>query len=181
MSTGSRPSGNDTAGAGNHAALDIHGVMRRLPHRFPFLLVDRVLECVPGERIRALKNVTYNEPYFTGHFPSRPLMPGVLIIEALAQVAGLLAYISADVLPNPDASVYFVGIDKARFRRPVQPGDQLILNARYERALRGIWQLATVAEVDGEEVAHAQIMVAPNIKEATAASSEAAARTGEPS
>jgi len=149
--------------------LDIQGVMQRLPHRYPFLLVDRVLECVRGQSIRAVKNVTYNEPYFSGHFPTRPVMPGVLIIEALAQVAGLLAYISADVIANPDATVYFVGIDKARFRRPVLPGDQLILIARFERSLRGIWQLATVAEVDGEEVAHAQLMVAPNLKEATAA------------
>ena len=146
--------------------LDISGVMLRLPHRYPFLLVDRVLECVRGESIRAVKNVTFNEPFFTGHFPGRPVMPGVLIIEALAQVAGLLAYITADVIANPDASVYFVGIDKARFRRPVVPGDQLILTARYERALRGIWQLATAALVDDQEVAHAQIMVAPNLKEA---------------
>ncbi|HTT03999.1 MAG TPA: 3-hydroxyacyl-ACP dehydratase FabZ [Steroidobacteraceae bacterium] len=149
--------------------LDISGVMQRLPHRYPFLLVDRVLECVRGQSIRALKNVSFNEPYFGGHFPGRPVMPGVLIIEALAQVAGLLAYISADVIANPNASVYFVGIDKARFRRPVVPGDQLILTARFERSLRGIWQLATAALVDGEEVAHAQIMVAPNLKEATAA------------
>ncbi len=149
--------------------LDINEVMRRLPHRYPFLLVDRVLECVRGQSVRALKNVTYNEPYFSGHFPGRPVMPGVLIIEALAQVSGLLAYISADVIANPNATVYFVGIDKARFRKPVMPGDQLILIARYERSLRGIWQLATTAEVDGEEVAHAQIMVAPNLKEATAA------------
>ena len=149
--------------------LDISGVMLRLPHRYPFLLVDRVLECVRGESIRAVKNVTFNEPYFTGHFPGRPMMPGVLIIEALAQVAGLLAYITADVIANPDASVYFVGIDKARFRRPVVPGDQLILTARYERALRGIWQLTTAALVDDQEVAHAQIMVAPNLKEAHAA------------
>jgi len=144
--------------------LDIHGVMQRLPHRYPFLLVDRVLECVRGQSIRALKNVTYNEPYFVGHFPGRPVMPGVIIIEALAQVAGLLAFISADAIADPNASVYFVGIDKARFRRPVQPGDQLILTAQFERSLRGIWQLATAAAVDGEEVAHARIMVAPNLK-----------------
>jgi len=148
--------------------LDINEVMRRLPHRYPFLLVDRVLECVRGQSIRALKNVTYNEPYFSGHFPARPVMPGVLIIEALAQVAGLLAYISANVIANPNATVYFVGIDKARFRKPVIPGDQLVLIARFERSLRGIWQLATTAEVDGKEVAHALIMVTPNLKEANA-------------
>jgi len=160
--------------------LDINEVMRRLPHRYPFLLVDRVLECVRGRSIRALKNVTYNEPYFSGHFPARPVMPGVLIIEALAQVAGLLAYLSANVIANPNASVYFVGIDKARFRKPVIPGDQLVLIARFERALRGIWQLATTAEVDGEEVAHALIMVAPNLKEATAATTAAGSEEAGP-
>lgn len=153
--------------------LDIQELMLRLPHRYPFLLVDRVLECVRGERIRALKNVTYNEPYFTGHFPARPVMPGVLIIEALAQVAGLLAFITHNVLASPNLNVYFVGIDKCRFRRPVQPGDQLILNARFERAFKGIWQLATLAEVAGEEVAHAQIMIAPNVKEAAPAAARA--------
>jgi 3-hydroxyacyl-[acyl-carrier-protein] dehydratase len=153
--------------------LDIRDLMLRLPHRYPFLLVDRVLECVRGERIRALKNVTYNEPYFTGHFPGRPVMPGVLIIEALAQVAGLLAFITHNVVPGPNSSVYFVGIDKCRFRRPVEPGDQLILNARFERAFKGIWQLATLAEVAGEEVAHAQLMIAPNLKEGVAAAAAA--------
>jgi 3-hydroxyacyl-[acyl-carrier-protein] dehydratase len=153
--------------------LDIQDLMQRLPHRYPFLLVDRVLECVRGEHIRALKNVTYNEPYFTGHFPGRPLMPGVLIIEALAQVAGLLAFVTHNVLASPNLSVYFVGIDKCRFRRPVEPGDQLILNARFERAFKGIWQLATLAEVAGEEVAHAQIMIAPNVKEGVPAAAPA--------
>lgn len=152
--------------------LDIHGVMQRLPHRYPFLLVDRVLECVRGKSIRALKNVTYNEPYFVGHFPNRPVMPGVIIIEALAQVAGLLAFITADAIADPNASVYFVGIDKARFRRPVQPGDQLILTAQFERSLRGIWQLATAAAVDDEEVAHARIMVVPNLKVGAAAKAQ---------
>jgi len=155
--------------------LDIQGLLLRLPHRYPFLLVDRVLECVRGERIRALKNVTYNEPYFTGHFPIRPVMPGVLIIEALAQVGGLLAFITHNVVAGPNLSVYFVGIDKCRFRRPVEPGDQLILNARFERAFKGIWQLATLAEVAGEEVAHAQIMIAPNVKEGVAAAAAASA------
>ena len=160
--------------------LDIQGLLQRLPHRYPFLLVDRVLECVRGERIRALKNVTYNEPYFTGHFPARPLMPGVLIIEALAQVAGLLAFISHNVLASPNLSVYFVGIDKCRFRRPVAPGDQLILNAKFERAFKGIWQVATLAEVAGEEVAHAQLMIAPNVKEGVSAPSPASATGATP-
>ncbi len=144
--------------------LDINGIMLRLPHRYPFLLVDRVLECLPGRSIRALKNVTFNEPYFTGHFPKRPLMPGVIIIEALAQVAGLLAFLSAGQIPDDDTRFYFVGIDKARFRKPVEPGDQLILKADFERNFRGIWRLATVAEVDGEAVANAQIMIAPDLK-----------------
>ena len=144
--------------------LDINGIMRTLPHRYPFLLVDRVLECVRGQSIRALKNITFNEPFFTGHFPHRPVMPGVIIIEALAQAAGLLAFLSADEIPDDNTRFYFVGIDKARFRRPVEPGDQLILRARFERSFKGIWRLATVAEVAGKEVAHAQIMIAPDLK-----------------
>ncbi len=144
--------------------LDINGIMLRLPHRYPFLLVDRVLECDRGRRIRALKNVTYNEPYFTGHFPHRPIMPGVMVIEALAQVAGLLAFLSADELPDDTTRFYFVGIDKARFRKPVEPGDQLILQARFERNVKGIWRCATAAEVAGQEVAHAHIMIAPDLK-----------------
>jgi 3-hydroxyacyl-[acyl-carrier-protein] dehydratase len=144
--------------------LDINAIMLRLPHRYPFLLIDRVLDFTPGKSIRALKNVTYNEPYFTGHFPHRPLMPGVIIIEALAQAAGLLAFLSADVLPDESTRFYFVGIDKARFRKPVEPGDQLLLMANFERSFKGIWRLATAAEVGGEEVAHAQIMISPDLK-----------------
>jgi 3-hydroxyacyl-[acyl-carrier-protein] dehydratase len=144
--------------------LDINSVMLRLPHRYPFLLVDRVLDYVCGESIRALKNVTYNEPFFTGHFPNRPLMPGVMIIEALAQVAGLLAFLTADAFPDENTRFYFVGIDKARFRKPVAPGDQLILNAKFERNFKGIWRLSTRAEVADEEVANALIMIAPDLK-----------------
>ena len=143
--------------------LDINGVMKYLPHRYPFLLVDRVLEFVPGKTLRALKNVTYNEPYFTGHFPHRPLMPGVIIMEALAQVAGLLAFLSADELPDDTTRFYFVGIDKARFRKPVEPGDQLILVVNLDRTFKGIYRYATRAEVGGEEVANAQIMIAPDL------------------
>src|SRR5688500_13511387 len=142
-------------------SLDIMGVMRLLPHRYPFLLVDRVLECVKGESIRALKNVTYNEPFFPGHFPHRPVMPGVMIIEALAQVAGILAFVTAGVVPDDNTRFYFVGIDKARFRKVVEPGDQLILTAQLERNLRGIWKFATAAYVGTDEVAHAEMMVAP--------------------
>jgi 3-hydroxyacyl-[acyl-carrier-protein] dehydratase len=141
--------------------LDINGILRLLPHRYPFLLVDRVLECRAGESIRALKNVTYNEPFFPGHFPGRPVMPGVMIIEALAQTAGILAFVTAGVVPDHETKFYFVGIDKARFRRPVEPGDQLILTAQLERALKGIWRFSTTALVGDVEVAHADMMVAP--------------------
>src|SRR6202045_5347322 len=106
--------------------LDMQAILERLPHRYPFLLVDRVLECRPGESIRALKNVTYNEPFFPGHFPGRPVMPGVMVIEALAQTTGILAFSSANVIPTDETRFYFVGIDRARFRKPVIPGDQLI-------------------------------------------------------
>ncbi len=141
--------------------LDINEILRLLPHRYPFLLVDRVLECVPGKTIRALKNVTYNEPFFPGHFPGRPLMPGVMIIEALAQAAGILAFVTGGVVPNHDTKFYFVGIDKARFRKPVEPGDQLVLTAQLERALKGIWKFSTRALVNEVEVASADMMVAP--------------------
>lgn len=145
------------------AALDITQILKRLPHRFPFLLVDRVLEIVPGKSIRALKNVTINEPFFPGHFPGRPVMPGVLIIEALAQAAGVLAFVTADVYPDENSRFFFVGIDEARFRRPVEPGDQLVLNATLERNLKGIWKLATVATVDGNVVCSANMMLAPDV------------------
>jgi 3-hydroxyacyl-[acyl-carrier-protein] dehydratase len=141
--------------------LDIDAILKRLPHRYPFLLVDRVLECRPGESIRALKNVTYNEPFFPGHFPGRPVMPGVMIVEALAQAAGILCFVTADVIPDHRTRFYFVGIDKARFRRPVVPGDQLLLTAQLERSLKGIWRFSTAALVGEHEVAHADMMLAP--------------------
>jgi 3-hydroxyacyl-[acyl-carrier-protein] dehydratase len=141
--------------------MDILGVMRLLPHRYPFLLVDRVLECNKGQTIRAIKNVTINEPFFPGHFPGRPVMPGVLIIEALAQAAGILAFTTADVIPDENTKFYFVGIDKARFRKPVVPGDQLVLTAKLERQMRGIWKFSTVAYVGDDEVTSAEMMVAP--------------------
>ena len=144
-------------------SLDIMGVMHLLPHRYPFLLVDRVLECVKGESIRAIKNVSINEPYFPGHFPGRPVMPGVIIIEALAQTAGILTFLSANVIPDAETRFYFVGIDKARFRKPVEPGDQLVLTAQVERYLKGIWRFATAAHVGELEVAHAEMMVAPEV------------------
>ena len=141
--------------------MDIQEVMRRLPHRYPFLLVDRVLECVSGQSIRALKNITVNEPFFPGHFPHRPVFPGVIILEALAQTAGILAFVTAGVYPDENRQLYFVGIDKARFRRPVVPGDQLIMKATLERSLRGIWKFSTLAEVDGQEATSAEMRVAP--------------------
>src|ERR1700728_147791 len=147
---------NDSGGR-----LDILSIFQRLPHRYPFLLVDRVLEYRTGESIRALKNVTYNEPYFPGHFPNRPVMPGVMIIEALAQAAGILCFLTADVKPDENTRIYIVGIDHARFRRPVVPGDQLILTAQVQRTLKGIWKFATAALVDDQEVTHADIMAAP--------------------
>ena len=144
--------------------MDIHAVLAQLPHRYPFLLVDRVVECVPGQRIHAIKNVTINEPFFPGHFPGRPTMPGVMILEALAQAAGILAFKTAGVVPDDKSRFYFVGIDGARFRKPVVPGDQLVLKATFDRAMRGIWKFSTAASVDGEEVASATMMVAPEVK-----------------
>ncbi|HJS92215.1 MAG TPA: 3-hydroxyacyl-ACP dehydratase FabZ [Steroidobacteraceae bacterium] len=141
--------------------LDIQSILERLPHRFPFLLVDRVLELRAGESIIALKNVTYNEPFFQGHFPGWPLMPGVMIIEALAQATGILCFLSANVIPDERTRFYFVGIDKARFRKPVAPGDQLLLTSRLERSFKGIWRFSTLARVGENEVAQAHIMVAP--------------------
>jgi 3-hydroxyacyl-[acyl-carrier-protein] dehydratase len=141
--------------------LDIKAILEQLPHRYPFLLVDRVLDCRKGESIRALKNVTINEPFFPGHFPHRPVMPGVLILEALAQAAGILTFVTAGVYPDENTRFYLVGIDKARFRRPVEPGDQLILTASLERTMRNIWKLSTVAYVGEAEVASADMMVAP--------------------
>ena len=125
-----------------------------------------MLECRKGESIRALKNVTYNEPFFPGHFPHRPVMPGVMIIEALAQTAGILAFLTAGVVPDEDTRFYFVGIDKARFRRPVEPGDQLILTAKLERQMRGIWKFSASALVGDVEAACAEMMVAPETQKA---------------
>ena len=138
--------------------MDIHEILKYLPHRYPFLLVDRVLSCEPGKDITALKNVTINEPFFNGHFPNYPVMPGVLVIEALAQTAGLLTLKSVDAKPDEDSIFYFVGIDAARFKKPVQPGDQLILKATILRDRVGIWKYAARAEVDGRVAAEAELM-----------------------
>jgi 3-hydroxyacyl-[acyl-carrier-protein] dehydratase len=137
---------------------DIHRILKILPHRYPILLVDRVLEFEKGVRIKALKNVTINEPFFTGHFPARPVMPGVLTLEALAQAAALLSFASAGTEPGDDTVVYFVGIDGARFKRPVEPGDQLILEATIDRVRGGIVKYRTRASVDGETAVEAELM-----------------------
>jgi 3-hydroxyacyl-[acyl-carrier-protein] dehydratase len=138
--------------------LDIHQILEKLPHRYPFLLVDRVLEVDARRYARALKNVTINEPFFVGHFPVRPVMPGVLIVEALAQAAAVLAFASTGSAAGTDRVVYLVGIDGARFKRPVEPGDQLILEAWTERVKAGIHKYRTRATVDGQVAAEAQIM-----------------------
>lgn len=148
--------------------MDIEAILLQLPHRYPFLLVDRVLAYEAGKHLHALKNVTFNEPFFPGHFPHRPVMPGVLIIEALAQAAGILAFKTVGVVPDKDTRFYFVAIDKARFRKPVEPGDQLMLKVTLMRAFKGIWKFHGVAEVDGKEVASTEIMVAPETKAAPA-------------
>jgi len=139
--------------------LDILQIQAFLPHRYPFLLVDKVIECEPGIRLLGLKNVTYNEPFFQGHFPQKPIMPGVLILEALAQTTGLLASETAGA--ELEGMIYYlVGIDKAKFKRPVVPGDQLMLEARFVKSRRNIWAFECRAEVDGEFVASAEIRCA---------------------
>ncbi len=141
--------------------MDAQRVLLMLPHRYPFLLVDRVIALVRGKYIHGVKNVSITEPFFQGHFPTRPVMPGVLIVEALAQACGILSLESARAVPQPDSRFYFVGIDNGRFRKPVLPGDQIILKANLLRSLKGIWKFDTRAEVGGGEVASAQIMIAP--------------------
>ncbi len=138
--------------------LDIHKIIKKLPHRYPFLLVDRVVEFEKGVRIKALKNVTINEPFFTGHFPTRPVMPGVMMLEALAQASALLSFSTEDKQAESDTLYYFVGIDGARFKRPVEPGDQLVLEAFVERSRGGIHKFRTRATVDGQLAAEAEIM-----------------------
>ena len=141
--------------------LDLQQIMVYLPHRYPFLLIDRVLEHTPGQELVAIKNVTINEHFFQGHFPGRAVMPGVLIIEAMAQAAGVLAFRSTGTKPTEESTFYFVGIDKARFRAPVVPGDQLVLKASFERRIKTIWRFSAEARVDGKLVASADMMVAP--------------------
>ena len=140
--------------------MDIHKILKQLPHRYPFLLVDRVIELEQGKRIKALKNVTINEPFFEGHFPNRPVMPGVLMLEALAQAAGLLAFDTLGTTPSEDMVYYFAGIDGARFKRPVEPGDQLILEAELVRMKAGIFKFKARALVGTELAVEAELTCA---------------------
>ena len=138
--------------------MDIREILEHLPHRYPMLLVDRVLECEPGKRILAIKNVTINEPFFTGHFPHYPVMPGVMVIEALAQAAAILSFRTLGTKPDDRSVYYFVGIDEARFKRPVIPGDQLQLEVTLERETRGLWKFAAQARVGDALAAEAKIL-----------------------
>jgi 3-hydroxyacyl-[acyl-carrier-protein] dehydratase len=139
-------------------AMDIAAVLEHLPHRYPFLLIDRIREIELGKRIVALKNVTINEPFFQGHFPQRPIMPGVLILEAMAQAAGILVFRTLGEKPDANSVYYLVGIDKARFKRPVVPGDQLELEVVLERGVRGVWKFSCTARVDGAPVCEAEML-----------------------
>ena len=138
--------------------MDIHEILKKLPHRYPFLLVDRVLELEKGVRIKALKNVSINEPFFVGHFPHRPVMPGVLMLEAMAQAAALLAFDTLGVVPDDKTVYYFAGIDGARFKRPVEPGDQLIMDVSLDRMKSGIFKFKGTARVDGNVACEAELM-----------------------
>ena len=138
--------------------MDIHKILKQLPHRYPILLVDRVLELEKGVRIKALKNVSINEPHFQGHFPHRPVMPGVLILEALAQAAALLTFDTLGETPDEQTVYYFAGIDGARFKRPVEPGDQLILEVALDRMKAGIFKFKALAKVGDETAAEAELM-----------------------
>ena len=140
--------------------MNLHQVLEYLPHRYPFLLVDRVLSCEPGKDIVALKNVTINEPFFNGHFPHYPVMPGVLIIEALAQAAAILSFLTQNEKPDPNSIYYFVGIDNARFKKPVSPGDALHLHVALDKHKSGLWRYNAQAKVEGELVAEAQLLCA---------------------
>ncbi|MFD1121651.1 3-hydroxyacyl-ACP dehydratase FabZ [Methylophilus flavus] len=139
-------------------SMDIHEILEHLPHRYPFVLVDRVLSLELGKEIVALKNVSVNEPYFPGHFPYHPVMPGVLIVEAMAQAAAILSFKTMNTKPTNDSVYYFAGIDNVRFKKPVSPGDQIILHVKIDRILKGIWKYNAVAKVADEVVAEANMM-----------------------
>ena len=144
--------------ASKDLSMDIHEILEHLPHRYPFIFVDKVISIDLGKEITAIKNVTVNEPYFPGHFSYHPVMPGVLIVEALAQAAALLSFKTMDAKPTEDSVYYFAGIDNVRFKKPVYPGDQIILNVKIERILKGIWKYIGTASVDNEVVAEANMM-----------------------
>jgi 3-hydroxyacyl-[acyl-carrier-protein] dehydratase len=145
-------------GTGEGGVIDIQEILELLPHRYPFVLVDRVLGFTPGKHIVALKNVTINEPFFTGHFPSRPVMPGVLIVEAMAQAAGLLSFKTPELNLTKGSIFYFAGIDHARFKRPVRPGDTLKLEAEVLKIVRGVGKFQCRATVDGQLAAEGEIL-----------------------
>ncbi len=151
---------SDGASPETLSRMDIHQILEYLPHRFPILLVDRVLSVVPGERIAALKNVSVNEPYFPGHYPHHPVMPGVLIVEAMAQTAAILAFKTMGNKPDDKSVYYFVGIDNARFKKPVGPGDQLLIEVTLAASKRGIWKFSGVARVDGQVASEADLICA---------------------
>ncbi|WP_312516097.1 3-hydroxyacyl-ACP dehydratase FabZ [Massilia sp.] len=155
--------------------LDITQIKEYLPHRYPLLLVDRVLDVEIGKRITAIKNVTVNEEFFNGHFPHKPVMPGVLMIEAMAQTAAILSFMTMDVKPDENSVVYFVGIDNARFKRPVEPGDQLKMEVEILRVSRGIWKYKAVASVDGKVAVEGELMCTIRANEGAAAATPAAA------
>lgn len=138
--------------------MDIHQILQHLPQRYPFLLIDRVLDYKLGESLTAVKNVSINEPFFQGHFPNRPVMPGVLILEAMAQATGVLAFKTSAAQPDSQSLYYLVGIDNARFKHPVEPGDQLLIDVKLLRTVRGVWKYAATASVNGQLVANAEIM-----------------------
>ena len=143
----------------------IEEIRRFLPHRYPFLLVDRVLECIPGETLTAIKNVSANEPFFQGHFPTQSIMPGVLIIEALAQATGLLGFRTMSEEPSSDVLYMLVGVDNARFKRQVIPGDQLLMKVKLERRARSVWKFSCQATVDGELVTSVDMMCAAKARD----------------
>ncbi len=138
--------------------MDIHEILDHLPHRYQFVLIDRVLSLELGKEITAIKNVTINEPFFPGHFPYHPVMPGVLIVEAMAQAAAILSFKTMNTKPSEESVYYFAGIDSARFKKPVSPGDQIVLNVKIVRILKGIWKYSGVATVGNDIVAEASMM-----------------------
>jgi 3-hydroxyacyl-[acyl-carrier-protein] dehydratase len=138
--------------------MDIHDILQHLPHRYPFLLIDRVLDYKVGEYLIAIKNVSFNEPYFMGHFPVRPVMPGVLVVEAMAQATGVLSFKTAQAQPDNKSLYYLAGIDNARFKNPVEPGDQLLIDVRLQKNARGVWKYSAVAKINNKVAATADLM-----------------------